>query len=212
MLMSSTSWTPDEDFSILLSALVHVDERARKGDKGLENGVVVFVTGKGPLKEHYEKRIAEMDLSRVVVKTLWLEVSDYPLLIGEVDCGISLHTSTSGVDLPMKILDMYGCGVPVLAMGFSALHELVEDGVNGMVFGDDKELAECIVKIGKGEGVERMREEVKRGRRWEEEWEEVVWKGLLEGGGGVRGWGIAGWVIGLAGLVLGVASSVRLVK
>ena len=43
LIMSSTSWTPDEDFSILLKALEEID-----GEIGRE--VLCIVTGKGPEK------------------------------------------------------------------------------------------------------------------------------------------------------------------
>jgi beta-1,4-mannosyltransferase len=54
----------------------------------------------------------------VRIETIWLDIEDYPLLIGSADIGISLHTSSSGLDLPMKIIDLFGCGTPVLAMEY----------------------------------------------------------------------------------------------
>ncbi|TFJ86085.1 hypothetical protein NSK_002905 [Nannochloropsis salina CCMP1776] len=153
LLVSSTSWTEDEDFSVLLAALRDLDAKwavnpspstGTRGSNASKPFVVVVVTGKGPLKAHYEALIRASPLQRIAICTMWLEAEDYPKLIGSADLGVSLHTSTSGVDLPMKVLDMFGCQVPVCAMGFPCLSELVRDNVNGFVFQTATELAVCL--------------------------------------------------------------------
>lgn len=48
----------------------------------------------------------------------------------------------------MKIVDMFGCGVPVLAKDFECLGELVKDGKNGKVFDTGDQLGkEMIVSL-----------------------------------------------------------------
>ena len=87
LLVSSTSWTPDEDFSILLEALDTYDRVARV-DAELPK-VLVIVTGKGPDREKYMREVArrqgdegEEGWKRVRCVSMWLEAADYPLLLG----------------------------------------------------------------------------------------------------------------------------------
>ncbi|KAJ2700954.1 mannosyltransferase [Coemansia sp. IMI 209128] len=142
LVVSSTSWTADEDFSILLEALALYDKVAivQKAPGGRLPSLVVLITGKGPLRGFYESEIARLQLRAVRIVTAWLSAEDYPLLLGSADLGISLHTSSSGLDLPMKVVDMLGCGAPVCAYGFSCIRELVT-GDNGLVFSSAPELA-----------------------------------------------------------------------
>ena len=139
LLVSSTSWTEDEDFGVLLDALVKYDTSCEKMPERYPM-IVCVITGRGPQKEFYEKKISDLSLKNVFIKTLWLASEDYPRLLGCCDAGISLHLSSSGLDLPMKVVDMFGCNLPVFARGFPCLEELVQAGRNGMIFKNGEEL------------------------------------------------------------------------
>jgi len=97
----------------------------------------MVITGKGPLKERYmtEVELLQRNWKYVRCTSLWLEAEDYPLLLGTLlmhgheplnqshlgsaDLGICLHSSSSELDLPMKVVDMFGCGLPVCALNFA---------------------------------------------------------------------------------------------
>jgi beta-1,4-mannosyltransferase len=146
LLVSSTSWTADEDFSLLLTALDIYQEAVHAGQKLPK--LLVIITGKGALRAPFEKAVAKREgktWKDVCVRCHFLSAKDYPTLLGCADLGVSLHTSSSGRDLPMKVVDMFGCGVPVLAKGFACIDELVKHGENGLVFNDGQELGGQIV-------------------------------------------------------------------
>ena len=178
LLVSSTSWTPDEDFSILLSALKTCDARF-EGNAGLR--VVCIVTGVGPLREYYETLFRQLQLRHTAIYTLWLEYADYPVLLGSADLGVCLHTSSSGLDLPMKVVDMFGAGLPVCAAGFPCIGELVKDETNGLVFTNEEQLADQLWKLLKEFPKNQMELNKLRSGvvefqklRWEDNWRECA--------------------------------------
>ncbi|CAD6579397.1 MAG: mannosyltransferase [Alectoria sarmentosa] len=184
LLVSSTSWTPDEDFSVLLEALINYSDLAITTHPHLPE-ILVVVTGKGPQKDAFVTRIkdlkAEEKLEMVTIETAFLSTSDYAKLLGSSDLGVSLHTSSSGVDLPMKVVDMFGAGLPVVGWGdFEAWPELVHEGKNGQSFSDAKGLQEALMQLfgGDEELLGRLKEgAIEEGKmRWNEEWDRVAGK------------------------------------
>ncbi|KAB8245540.1 glycosyl transferases group 1-domain-containing protein [Aspergillus flavus] len=183
VLVSSTSWTADEDFSLLIDALCRYSQLAATTMPELPQ-VLAIITGKGPQKEMYIKQIADLEkagkLQKVTVRTAWLTTTDYAKLLASASLGVSLHTSSSGVDLPMKVVDMFGAGLPVVGWNrFEAWPELVTEGVNGRGFGSSNELVEELVDLfGDTSKLDRLRVEAQKEstRRWDDEWNPVAGK------------------------------------
>jgi beta-1,4-mannosyltransferase len=108
--------------------------------------LVVFLTGRGPLRETFETRAARRNFKAIAVRTIWLEPADYPMLIGMADLGLCLHQSSSGLDLPMKLADLRGAAVPVAVYDYApVLNEAMTPGHEGATFRDPGDLANLLV-------------------------------------------------------------------
>ncbi|ODV77812.1 glycosyltransferase family 33 protein [Suhomyces tanzawaensis NRRL Y-17324] len=181
ILVTATSFTPDEDFNILLDALVKYDS-----DVALKlPPILLIVTGKGPLKQQFLAKAQNLGFTKnIVIRSGWLSSEDYPIILSMADLAVSLHTSSSGIDLPMKIVDFFGCGVPVVSLNFPAIGELVKDGINGLVTGDNEksldqagEIYRLISKAFTNQDLLRTLKEgalVESKRRWDDNWKEVM--------------------------------------
>lgn len=126
--------------------------------------------------------MAQLELRTIHLRTLWLAAEDYPLFLGAADLGLCLHRSSSGLDLPMKLADMFGSGLPVCALDYGpCLAEQVQHGVNGLVFTTSGQLAEQLYTLFRGfpddsSLLDHLRRKVQAsaGRRWAEEWSAVA--------------------------------------
>jgi beta-1,4-mannosyltransferase len=179
LLVSSTSWTPDEDFNLLLEALCSY----AASPKTLPP-ILAIITGKGPQKQMYIDRIDSLNksskLKNVTILTAWLTAQDYATLLACADLGVCLHMSSSGVDLPMKVVDMFGAGLPVVGYGnYESWGELVKEGVNGRAFVTSSDLANILQELFVDRDSKQLAElrkgAIREGsRRWDEEWDSVA--------------------------------------
>jgi beta-1,4-mannosyltransferase len=181
LLVSATSWTPDEDFAPLLEALASLAER---GDP--LPPLVILISGRGALRPFWEERLRRLDSARVRLRTLWLAPEDYPRFLGCADVGLCFHRSSSGVDLPMKIADMFGAGLPVCAFDYGpCLAETLHHGENGLCFSGGEDLARMLVDLLAGFPRAPRLEALRHGaaresqRRWPEEWRTIALPALL---------------------------------
>jgi beta-1,4-mannosyltransferase len=170
VVAGSTSWTADDDYTVVVDALRIVDAtlRARRSQSRLW----LFVSGKGPARGAFEDAVRRLRLARandddnkdenvnasaadaaaavgtaaaaapVTVTTGYFQsFGDYATFVGAADLGLCLHHSSSNLDLPMKGVDMLGAGLPVAALRYEpALPELVTP-LSGWLFDSARELA-----------------------------------------------------------------------
>jgi beta-1,4-mannosyltransferase len=140
--------------------------------------LVILVTGDGNRRAEFERRFAGLPARRVQLRTRWLEPEDYPRIVGSADLGLCLHRSSSGVDIPMKVADLFGAGVPVFALDYGAcLAERVRHGVNGRLFSNARQLADLLFDLfetfpAESSELDKLRNGARRSAHptWEEGW------------------------------------------
>ncbi len=181
-IVCPTSWTEDEDFDVVIDAALLLEERIRgweaAGPSRRFPDLVVLVTGDGARRAEFERRFAGLQARRVQLRARWLEPEDYPRTVGSADLGLCLHRSSSGLDIPMKIADLFGAGVPVCALDYGAsLAERVRHGDNGLLFSRARQLADLLFDTfetfpADQKMLDRLRAGARRSARptWEEGW------------------------------------------
>jgi beta-1,4-mannosyltransferase len=180
-IVCPTSWTEDEDFDLVIEAVPRLEERIR-GWEAASVGrrfpdIVILVTGDGARRAEFERRFAGLPARRVQLRARWLEPDDYPRVVGSADLGLCLHRSSSGLDIPMKVADLFGAGVPVCALDYGAcLAERVRHGDNGLLFSTAVQLADVLFDLFETFPDQKLLDRLRNGARksarptWEEGW------------------------------------------
>jgi beta-1,4-mannosyltransferase len=191
-IVCPTSWTEDEDFDLVIDAVPRLEERIRGWEAASAQrrfpDVVILVTGDGARRAEFERRFAGLPARRIQLRTRWLEPEDYPKVVGCADLGLCLHRSSSGLDIPMKVADLFGAGVPVCALDYGiGLGERVRHGDNGLLFSTAVQLADVLFDLFESfphdqELLDRLRSGARKSARptWEEGWAREA-KALLLG-------------------------------
>jgi beta-1,4-mannosyltransferase len=181
-IVCPTSWTEDEDFDVVIDAVMHLEERVRGWEAGDSARrfpeLVILVTGDGARRAEFERRFAGLPARRIQLRARFLEPEDYPRVVGSADLGLCLHRSSSGLDIPMKIADLFGAGVPVCALDYGAcLAERVRHGDNGLLFSTGRQLADVLFDLfeqfpADQKALDRLRNGARKLARptWEEGW------------------------------------------
>jgi beta-1,4-mannosyltransferase len=161
-------WTADEDIELLLDALEILPGHP----------MTVYITGDGPKRKGLEPRLLTLRMKGILAETGFLPETEYWNLISRADLGLSLHRSSSGLDLAMKVVDLFSAGAPVCALDYGgSIREQIEDGITGFLFRTSQDLAALLTRL----GVDRKGLDVMHGRvrerwqvSWSDEWNRVA--------------------------------------
>jgi len=177
VLVSSTSWTPDEDLSLLFE-VADAWDRHRDDARSNHPDLQIVVTGRGPARADFDKRAQAGGWKHVRFRTSWLPAGQYPRLLAAADVGICCHVSASGIDLPIKVQDFLAAGLPSCVYDYGpVLREILEQGRDAEFFSDAATLTAHLLDLLEGfpdasPRLDRMREHVKNVPRpsWDQEW------------------------------------------
>jgi len=114
-------------------------------------------------------------------------------MVAAADLGVCMHMSSSNLDLPMKVVDMFSCKVPCLAFEYPTIGELVHseghEKPNGALFKTDEQLLGLLLNLfsdGLEDGLTKIQKWSSNldrftAKTWETHWQEV----MIDGGRGV---------------------------
>jgi glycosyltransferase involved in cell wall biosynthesis len=124
-----------KDYPTLLRAWKHVEQSMP--------GARLGIAGNGPEESRLKTLAAELNLKRVSFAGF---CSDVPAFLNHADLYVQ---SSAWEGLPLSVFEAMAAGLPVIASAVDSLPDMIEDGVNGVLFecGNDKELAAKIVDL-----------------------------------------------------------------
>jgi glycosyltransferase involved in cell wall biosynthesis len=99
---------------------------------GKRHGAHFLIVGDGPSRASLEGVVRARGLERRVTFTGRVPHSDIPQYIATCDIGVSPRTTFYAS--PMKVLEYMATGIAVIAPRLPNLQDLIQDGVNGMLF------------------------------------------------------------------------------
>lgn len=143
-LVLPSSWTLDEANGMLCDAIGLI----ARGEIGWQDRrrITVIATGRGRGLESFLKKVPIT--GKIELRAVWLKAADYFDLLRCADAGLCLHNSASGLDLPHKLADMRGTGLPALVLDYGpVLRETFTPGLHGELFRSAPELAAALARL-----------------------------------------------------------------
>jgi len=163
-----SSWGPDEDHGALLGA-------ARSAQQNRDHwnalpSIAIIATGKGPGQAEFARAAMEFADGPIALRTAWIPAEAYPAFLGHADLGVCLHRSSSGLDLPMKLADFRGAGLPALVCDYGpVLEEILARDATTRRFVGSVQLAQALREFSSGAVPRRCA--VAAPKTWEAEWD-----------------------------------------
>jgi len=132
LLLTSTTYTEDEvvtydqKIEYLFNSMIRYEKHCSHQDVLAKKPrhLMLVCTGSGERKKIYQEMIEEnrYKWKYISIVMKWFKPDDYPKMVACADVGICLHYSSSGFDLPMKVVDMFGTGLPAIAADYQTYH------------------------------------------------------------------------------------------
>jgi beta-1,4-mannosyltransferase len=143
-IMTGTSFTEDEDLPMIEEAAGPLDALAAAGRIP---PITFIVAGDGDRREELERKWLALPLRHVRFEFGWFPQDEYQSRLRQSTIGLSLHRSTNNLDLPTKVSDMIGAGLPMLFLDYDPVLREMIDERSTMFFRTAPELVTAVTSV-----------------------------------------------------------------
>ena len=186
IVVCPTSWTPDEDFDLLLEALERAERQLTRNARPAPAtpALAVLLTGRGALRDAFEARAARRNFKAIAVKTVWLEpvgLSDARRHGRPRPLPSSVLVGPRSADEARR-LSRRRCARRRCSTTRRCCREVMTSGQEGVTFRDPGDLANVLVTVATGSASRRIRRSARAARgsrqhppeRWSAQWDQAA--------------------------------------
>ena len=135
-----------------------------------------LLLGDGPEMQKLQKIVKQNNLSKNIVFQGWVSREKIPEFLAGSSIGIGPLRSTDVTRgaLPIKVLEYMASGLPVLAAKGTVPEDVMDDGKNGYLVKDSKDLAEKIILLLEDDNMRKQMGAKSRKMAEKFDWENIV--------------------------------------
>ena len=112
-------------------------EDSARGIKDCERNICFVIFGNGKSQSIFQKKVKNLNNSNesknIKFAFFTFQYDIYPSILGACDIGIYFNENDNGTEIPLPILQMSGCCLPIISFQYGCVSEIIKNKQNGFI-------------------------------------------------------------------------------